>query len=320
MLNLPPRLGAGLNSSQFANLYTFQAAARHLSFARAAEELCLTPSAVSHRIARLERGLGLQLFQRLPRQIRLTEDGQRIFAILQAALDELREALQHGPGAEVAGPLALYVRPSLAECWLVPRLAEFTQRYPAITLDIRVGNARIDFRTQHLDLALYYSRDEFPGLVSTRLLEEWLAPVCSPAYARQHGLLEDPSNLRHCTLLHDALAWDNAACDAEWQLWAAQQRPALELPRRSLSFDRSDLCALAASHHAGIAMGRYQLVRERIARGELLLPLGGFAPVGGCAYYLVHPAREPLPLRLQLFIDWLRQCAAEGAGPGPTPP
>ncbi|MBS7689816.1 DNA-binding transcriptional regulator DsdC [Pseudomonas lalucatii] len=315
MPNLPPRLGAGLNSSQFANLYTFQAAARHLSFARAAAELCLTPSAVSHRIARLERGLGLRLFQRLPRQIRLSEDGERIFAILQAALGELREALQQAPGAQVAGPLTVYVRPSLAECWLVPRLAEFTSRHPQIALDIRVGNARIDFRSQHIDLALCYSQGEYPGLVARRLMDERLAPVCSPAYARQHGLLDDPGNLRHCTLLHDAQAWDDAAFDAEWRLWAAQQTPALELPRRSLSFDRSDLCALAASHHAGIAMGRYQLVRERIARGELLLPLGGFSPPGRCAYYLVHPAREPLPMRLQLFIDWLQQCAA----PGPEP-
>ncbi|MEX6501171.1 DNA-binding transcriptional regulator DsdC [Pseudomonas zhanjiangensis] len=317
MLNLPPRLGAGLNSSQFANLYTFQAAARHLSFARAARELCLTPSAVSHRIARLERGLGLQLFQRLPRQIRLSEDGERIFTILQGTLDALREALQHAPGAQIAGSLAVYVRPSLAECWLVPRLADFSSRYPGIALDIRVGNERIDFRTQQIDLALYYSQGEFPGLVATRLLDERLAPVCSPAYARQQGLLENPGNLRHCTLLHDAQAWDDAAFDAEWRLWAAHQQPPVELPPRGLSFDRSDLCALAASHHAGIAIGRYQLVRERIARGELLLPLGGFSLPGRWAYYLVHPPREPMPLRLQLFIDWLQQCAAaDNAPPG----
>lgn len=308
MLNLPPRLGAGLNSSQFANLYTFQAAARHLSFARAALELCLTPSAVSHRIARLEQGLGLRLFQRLPRQLRLTEEGERIFLILQGALDELREALQPAPGSEVGGSLAVYARPSLAACWLVPRLAEFTARYPAVTLDVRVGNDCVDFRTQRIDLALYYGRGEFPGLVAEQLMDERVAPVCSRRYAEQHGLLERPDNLRQCTLLHDSLAWDNAAFDAEWAHWGRQR--GVELPARHLSFDRSDLCMLAAGNHAGIAIGRYRLVRERLASGELILPFGDRWLPGPSAYYLVHPPREPLPGRLQAFIDWLRECAA----------
>lgn len=307
MLNLPPRLGAALNSSQFANLYTFQAAARHLSFARAAQELCLTPSAVSHRIARLEQALGLRLFQRLPRQLRLTEEGERIFLILQGTLEQLREALQPAPGSEVGGSLAVYVRPSLAACWLVPRLAEFTARYPAVDLDIRVGNDSVDFRTQRIDLALYYGRGEFPGLIVDKLMDERIAPVCSARYAEQHGLLDRPDNLQQCTLLHDSLAWDNAAFDAEWVLWG--QRQGIELPARHLSFDRSDLCALAAGCHAGIAIGRYQLVRERLARGELILPFGDAWLPGPFAYYLVHPPREPLPARLQAFIDWLHGCA-----------
>ncbi|SDH79561.1 LysR family transcriptional regulator, D-serine deaminase activator [Pseudomonas benzenivorans] len=307
MLNLPPRLGAGLNGSQFANLYTFQAAARHLSFARAAQELCLTPSAVSHRIARLEQGLGLRLFQRLPRQIRLTEEGERIFLILQGTLEQLHEALQQAPGGEIGGALAIYARPSLAACWLVPRLAKFSARYPALTLDVRVGNDSVDFRTQRIDLALYYGRGEFPGLVAEQLMDERIAPVCSPQYAERHGLLQRPEQLRQCTLLHDCLAWDNAAFDAEWAYWGRQR--GVELPARHLSFDRSDLCMLAAGNHAGIAIGRYRLVRERLASGELILPFGEFWLPAPCAYYLVHPPREPLPARLQAFIDWLRECA-----------
>jgi LysR family D-serine deaminase transcriptional activator len=313
MLNLPPRAGAELNSSQFANLYTFQVAARHLSFARAAQELCLTPSAVSHRIGRLERGLGLQLFQRLPRQIRLSADGERILNILQGALGELREALQQAPGNEIAGPLAIYVRPSLAECWLVPRLAEFTARYPGVALDIRVGNATVDFRTQNIDLALYFSNGEFPGLVTSTLMGEMIAPVCSPEYAQRHGLLEHPDNLRRCTLLHDSLAWDNAAYDAEWQLWARHRGLENLLPPRGLTFDRSDLCTLAAIHHTGIAIGRQRLVQQRLERGDLILPFGAFSLASRCEYQLVHPPREPLPSRLQVFIDWLRECAAADA-------
>lgn len=308
MGKLSRELGSGLNSSQFANLYSFQAAARHLSFARAAQELCLTPSAVSHRIARLEQGLGFRLFQRLPRQLRLTEEGERIFLILQGALDELREALQPTPGSEIGGRLAIHAPPSLAAGWLVPRLAAFTARHPALTLDLRVGNGGVDFRTQSIDLALYYGQGEFPGLVAERWMDERIAPVCSPRYAERHGLLQRAEQLRQCTLLHDTLAWDNAAFDAEWAYWARQR--GVELPDRHLSFDRSDLCVLAAASHAGIAIGRYRLVRERLASGELLLPFGAAWLPAPSAYYLVHPARDSLPGRVQAFIDWLRECAA----------
>lgn len=314
MLNLPPRTGAHLNSTQFANLYTFLVAARHLSFARAAEELCLTPSAVSHRIGRLESGLGQRLFVRLTRRVRLTEQGERIFQILQGTLGELSEALQAAPGEAVSGAITVYVRPSLAQCWLVPRLAGFTERYPALALDLRVGNDNVDFRTQHIDLALYYANGEFPGLVSEALMAERIAPVCSPDYARRHDLLGKPQHLRHCTLLHDALAWDNAAHDAEWALWAGHHGLAELLPGRSLSFDRSDLCMVAAVNHAGIAIGRRQLVRQHVARGELLLPFGDFDLPGPYHYYLVYPPRAAMPARIQLFIDWLHECAAE-AGP-----
>lgn len=194
MLNLPPRLSTRLNSSQFANLHTFLVAARHLSFALAAEELCLTPSAVSHRIARLEQALSLRLFERLTRRIRLTSEGERVFAILQGAMGQLCDALEQSPQAALSGPVALYARPSAAQCWLVPRLADFHQRYPNIALDVRVGNDAVDFRTQNIDLALLYANGEFAGLVSHALMSETIAPVCSPHYAALHGLHGAPHN------------------------------------------------------------------------------------------------------------------------------
>ncbi|KIU52164.1 transcriptional regulator [Pseudomonas putida] len=310
MLNLPPRLSARLNSSQFANLHTFLVAARHLSFAQAAEELCLTPSAVSHRIARLEQALAQRLFERLTRRIRLTAEGERVFAILQGVMEQLGDALEPSPEAELRGAVALYARPSAAQCWLVPRLADFHQRYPNIALDVRVGNDAVDFRTHNIDLALLYANGEFPGLVSHALMSETIAPVCSPRYAELHQLFDNPANLRQCTLLHDALAWENAVFDAEWQLWAGQQGLLDALPQRGLTFDRSDLCVTAAIHHAGIAIGRQRLVQARIDQGELVLPFGGFSQPGRYDYFLVHPPRDPLPRRVQVLIDWLKGCAA----------
>jgi len=309
VLTLPPRLSARLTGAQFANLHTFAVAARHLSFTLAAEELCLTPSAVSHRIARLERALGLRLFERLTRRIRLTAEGERLYRLVQGLVEDLEEALQPDSTSSVSGALTLYARPSITQCWLVPRLADFQQRYPQISLDIRTGNEAVDFRARHIDLALLYGDGEFPGLASHLLMTEHVAPVCSRAYAERHGLIDAPDRLNHCTLLHDALAWEHAAFDAEWQRWARQHR--VQLPSAGLTFDRADLCALAASNHAGVAMGRQRLVQPLLDQGLLILPFGGFEPTAGQGYYLVHPPREPVPLRVKVMIEWLQACAAQ---------
>ena len=291
-----------LTASQFANLYTFLVAARHASFALAAQELALTPSAVSHRIARLEAGLGLRLFERLTRQVKLTADGERIFAALQIGWDGLQAALAGGDTLE--GSVSVHARPSVAQCWLVPRLASFAAQYPDVSIDLRVGNDSVDFRAGQVDLALHYGDGHFPGLAARKLMDEWLAPVCSPQYAREHALFDMPQHLSGATVLHDTLAWPACAPDAEWRLWLDGQVPEVSLPARSLRFDRADLCAQAAIHHAGVAMGRRQLVQPSIASGHLVLPFGGFALPSPQAYYLVHAAR-PLSARVQALLDWL---------------
>ena len=311
MLNLRSHIASRLNDTQFANLYTFLIVARYLSFARAADELCLTPSAVSHRIGRLEQALSVRLFKRMTRQICLTAEGERIFEILQHAVGELSEALQQNSQAEISGAITLYVQPSVAQCWLVPRLTDFAKRYPLASLNIEVGNDNADFRKRNLDLALYYANGEFPGLISHKLMEEKMAPVCSPEYARIHGLLNNQDNLRECTLLHDSRAWDNAAFDAEWTLWAREHGGATKLSDRYMTFDRSDLCMIAAMNHAGIAIGRYRLVQKWLDLGELILPFGGFTKYGHYDYYLVHPPHDSIPRRIQVLIDWLHECAGQ---------
>lgn len=297
----PPKLGG----THLANLHTFLVAARHLSFTRAADELCLTASAVSHRMARLEDELKLKLFHRLARKVELTDDGERIFQAMQLTMDTLSEAVQERAHAQLQGQLCLYARPSIAQCWLVPRLGDFMARYPGIQLDVRVGNEPVDYRTRRIDLALCYSNGEHPGLRSRRLMPERIAPVCSPDYARAHDLTGHPARLSHCTVLHDVAAWDNIAFDTEWRLWLQAAGQNLELPERFMTFDRSDLSTLAAINQAGVAMGREQLVRKRVQDGELVLPFGGFQGVMNYGYYLVHPAHEAMPKRLQVLIDWL---------------
>lgn len=294
---------ARLTASQFANLHTFLVAARHASFALAAQELALTPSAVSHRIARLEDSLGMRLFERLTRQVRLTPDGERIFAALQTGWDGLHAAIAGGDA--LAGSITVHARPSIAQCWLVPRLAGLAAQYPDLSIDLRVGNDSVDFRAGQVDLALHYGDGSFPGLAARKLMDEWLAPVCSPDYAREHGLLDAPHNLSGATVLHDTLAWPACAPDAEWRLWLDAQAPEVNLPARSLRFDRADLCAQAAIHRAGVAMGRRRLVQPWLDSGQLVLPFGGFDLASPQAYYLVHGARAALPARVQALLDWL---------------
>ena len=294
-----------LNGAHLSNLHTFLVAARHLSFDSAADELCLTASAVSHRIARLEEDLSLKLFHRLPRKVDLTDDGERIFKVMQHTMDTLSEAVQERSDTQIEGQLCFYARPSVAQCWLVPRLADFTARYPGIQLDVRVGNEPIDYRTRRIDLVLCYSNGEHPGLESLRLMPERIAPVCSPQYAQAHGLIGHPERLAQCTVLHDVAAWDNISFDAEWRLWLDAVGDSSELPSRFMTFDRSDLSTLAAINHAGVAIGREQLVRKRVQDGELVLPFGGFREAFNYGYYLVHPAHETLPRRLKALIDWL---------------
>ncbi|HEK1685128.1 TPA: DNA-binding transcriptional regulator DsdC [Pseudomonas putida] len=298
-----------VQGAHLANLHTFLIAARHLSFSKAADELFLTASAVSHRIARLEEGLKLKLFHRLPRQVSLTADGERFYQIMQNTMDALDQAMQSRADEQVRGQLSLYVRPSIVQYWLIPRLAGFVEQYPDVQLDIRVGNERVDYRTRSVDLVLCYSDGDYPGLVSSRIMAERIAPVCSPEYARRHGLDGRMDELQRCTLIHDCAAWHNSSFDAEWQLWLKAVDSEAPLSSRFLTFDRSDLCMLAAINHAGVAIGREQLVKAALSRGELIAPWGCFQSANDYAYYLVHPPLDPLPRRMEVLVDWLKQHA-----------
>jgi len=307
MYNLPPRLLDRLDSSQFANLHTFFIVARCMSFLHAADELCLTPSAVSHRMKRLETALQVQLFRRLTRKISLTFEGERLFGVVQQTMSGLIEALEQAKNNGIRGRLTVHARPSIARCWLAPRLVNFASLYPDLSVDLRVGNESVDFRAQSIDLAIDYANGDFPGLTTHELMSERMAPVCSALYARRYDLYHQPQNIVHCTLLHDSLAWKHASYQAEWNLWAAHNMPDFKMPERGYSFDQSDLCVIAATNSLGIAIGRECLVQKRINSGELVLPYGDFSQPCPYGYYLIYPPTNTLPDRIKVFIAWLRK-------------
>lgn len=177
-----------LNGWQLSKMHTFEVAARHQSFALAAEELSLSPSAVSHRINQLEEELGIQLFVRSHRKVELTHEGKRVYWALKSSLDTLNQEILDIKNQELSGTLTLYSRPSIAQCWLVPALGDFTRRYPSISLTVLTGNDNVNLQRAGIDLAIYFDDAPSAQLTHHFLMDEEILPVCSPEYAQRHAL------------------------------------------------------------------------------------------------------------------------------------
>ncbi|MDU7822888.1 MAG: DNA-binding transcriptional regulator DsdC, partial [Klebsiella sp.] len=281
--------------------------ARHESFALAAEELSLTPSAVSHRINQLEEELGIQLFVRSHRKVELTHEGKRVFWALKSSLDSLNQEILDIKNQELSGTLTVYSRPSIAQCWLVPALGDFTRRYPSISLTVLTGNDNVNMQRAGIDLAIYFDDAPSSQLSHHFLMDEAIVPVCTADYARQHQLQQNPGNLRHCTLLHDRQAWSNDSGTDEWFSWA--QTFCVDLPQSSgIGFDRSDLAVIAAMNHVGVAMGRKRLVQKRLESGELIAPFGEMTLKCHQHYYVTTLPGRQWP-KIDAFIHWLQSQA-----------
>lgn len=293
-----------LNGWQLSKLYTFEVAARHQSFALAAEELSLSSSAVSHRINQLEQELGIQLFVRSHRKVELTHEGKRVFWALKSSLDTLNQEILDIKNQELSGLLTIYSRPSVAQCWLVPRLGDFTRRYPSISLTILTGNDNVNLQRAGVDLALYFDDTPSSQLTHHFLMDEAIVPVCSPEYAQRFELKNKPAHLRNCTLLHDRQAWSNDSGTDEWHSWA--QHFSVTLPSSSgIGFDRSDLAVIAAVNQVGVAMGRKRLVQKRLDRGELVAPFGDMTLKCHQHYYATTLPGRQWP-KIEAFIQWLQ--------------
>lgn len=206
---------------------------------------------------------------------------------------------------ELSGTLTVYSRPSIAQCWLVPALGDFTRRYPSISLTMLTGNDNVNLQRAGIDLAIYFDDAPSAQLTHHFLMDEEILPVCSPDYARRHDLTGSLVNLPHCTLLHDRQAWSNDSGTDEWHSWA--QHFAANLPTSSgIGFDRSDLAVIAAMNHIGVAMGRKRLVQKRLDSGELIAPFGDMALKCHQHYYITTLPGRQWP-KIEAFIGWLQE-------------
>lgn len=299
-------------------LRAFEAAARHLSFKKAARELSVTPAAVGHQVKLLEDFLGVRLFHRLNRALLLTDAGLAALPDLQEGLDKLAAAVE---AARAGGPravLTVTVAPSLAAKWLIPRLQRFRAAWSDISVRIDTALEELDLVQEAVDLAIRFGAGRYPGLHVERLMGERLLPVCSPALLRGADPLERPEDLRRLTLLHI----EGETRDAAWPGWVAWLNAAqcsavdgTAGPR----FSQTLMAVQAAVAGQGVALAPLSAVLDDLADGRLLrlFPEVPASPTG-FAWYLVSPPSLAESPKVTAFRDWVTaEVAAEGAFAAP---
>jgi|SRR5579871_1427395 len=291
-------------SSTLAALRFFDAVARHGSFKQAALELHVTQGAVSQQIKHLEEALGCALFQRLPRRIALTPEGERFAQVVARSLRELEQAAHAIAAAGARAEVRLRAGPSFALRWLVPRLGHFYARHPHIKLFVTAAYGYFDPANRDFDLAIEMIRGKWPSLETEVLMEEYLAPVCTPRYLKQHPL-KRPGDLADRTLLHDAHAWVGADEDAEWRYWLKEAGARDVDSTQGRFFTLANLSLESALAHQGVALGRASLISELLESAQLVAPFKQRikSPTPYCLVYPRDLARSP---GIQAVIEWLK--------------
>jgi LysR family glycine cleavage system transcriptional activator len=288
---------------------TFEVAARRLNFNRAAAELHVTPSAVSHQIRQLERFLGVTLFRRGSRQVALTPQGERYLAAVHEALERISIATARVK-TDNARTLTVSVAPAFASPWLIPRLAGFQIEHPEIEVRLISSIEVVDFSVAtDVDAAVRYGLGRWPGLKCHRLFAEELVPVCAPALRKGGKTLRRPADLRSATLLHALSRL------GEWRTWLALAGVEGVDADRGPKFQTMPLALEAAAAGQGVAIADRRLVAPWVKDGRLRVLFDLRLP-SASAYYLVYPRSSAADARIVAFRDWLqREAIASGGGP-----
>lgn len=286
-------------------LKAFEAAARHESFTRAAEELFVTPGAVSHQVKALESELGVKLFNREPQRLVITEAGRHYLGVIRDALDRIALGTERLLQRQSSGTLTVSTSPNFAAKWLVHRLGRFAEKHPTIDLRVSAALHHVDFAREDVDVAVRHGDGVVPGLDATRLCTEELFPVCSPDLLQGDQPLRRPADLSGHTLLH----LDNRQDWSKWLDVAGVERVDLS---RGPVLNQASMVIDAAVAGQGIALARTALATQDLISGRLVRPFRLALPVS-YAYWIVCPkATAELP-KVTTFREWLIAEAAEDA-------
>jgi len=285
-----------------SSLVAFDACARHLSITHAAAELTITQPAISRKIRALEDDLGVALFRRGHRSLRLTADGERLHAAVSASLWRIAETAEGLRNQGGERQVSLSATLAFTTFWLMPHLPRFRAAYPDIELRMTAGDHRIHLEAEGVDAAIRYGGGDWRGLVAEKLFGEEIYPVCSPGFHGRNPCLAEPADLRGQPLLH------LDASQASWTDWGEWFRTfGLEAPpvKRGLRFNTYTILVQAATAGEGLALGWRRLVQDFVDNATLVRPIPESMTAPG-AYHVVRPETAEPSEALECFLTWLR--------------
>jgi LysR family glycine cleavage system transcriptional activator len=292
-------------------LRAFEAAARHLSFSRAADELNVTPAALSHQIKGLEAFLELKLFHRRTRQIDLTDAGRLILPDISDGFANLRRAVQLLNQRRDHNVIVVTAGPAFTAKWLAPRLYRFAAAHPDVDLRIAANLALANFTDDGIDAAIRFGSGNFPGLYTEMLFEDVMLPMCSPALLEGPDGIRTPSDLVRHTLIHDESLIHIAPDAPNWRGWLKTAGISGIDADRGLRFNLADHAIDAAIEGAGVVLARKILAQRDLDAGRLVEPFGLELCVKR-AFYFVCPAGHEKRRIVEIFREWLADEVARG--------
>jgi LysR family glycine cleavage system transcriptional activator len=279
------------------SLKSFEAAGRLLSFTLAAQELNVTQAAISHQMKVLEDFLDVPLFNRLPRNLILTERGEALLPEVTYAFDTLATATEAVNKDLDNSLLSVRLAPSFSAKWLSPKLKYFRLQNPEIALCLFHAHTVVDFDREDIDIAVTYGKGNWPGVVSDKLLSLDFSPVCAPSFLENDKPLNDVNNLKYYTLLHDA----NYECWGEWLKLAGVKDTR---PSKRIIIDDTNVLIQAAVDGQGVAIGSTTFVQDHLDAGRLIKPFD-ITLVNDFAYYIVYPKSHLSKPAVCAFRNWL---------------
>jgi DNA-binding transcriptional LysR family regulator len=280
-------------------LSAFEAAARHGSFTLAAEELCITPSALSHRIRLLEDFVGERLFIRDGRALALSEFGRRYLEVVRSALRTLADFPLPHRDVPAQPRIKITAPPTFARCLLVPRLADFADRHPDIVVEIFLSVPLYDLSLSESDVEVRFGAGNYPDIETEKLFEEPAFPVASPAYLAKIGGLRIPPDLEKAVLLRSALE--------PWQPWFEAAGLDWPEPSSGLRLDDLGLLLEAVRNGYGVGLARRHFAEGMIARGEIVQLFDVCLAAPPHAYYVVYERAVRERPEVDVFIAWLME-------------
>ncbi len=287
----------------------FEAVARHGRVAKAAEDLKVSPSAVSQQIKLLEEILGVNLFRRDRRQLSLTLEGEQLYIAVSSALGLLRNARQSVSRNRESHQLIIKVMPSFAVRWLGPRLHAFIEANPDwdLRLDVTADPSNFDREVVDMDLR-YGPGSHADSLYCEEVMADYVMPLCSPEYRRN---LRDQFGHDSLTLMQQARLIDSIRAALQWDNWLARHRISRNMNCASLRFDRSSMALMQAINHVGVVLESTTLARDELEQGALVPLVPDLGAIRFPAYWIVTPAHHRNRRLVQVFGNWIQAEAEE---------